>query len=199
MMEKQHSELPATGSLPRLLRGIDDALAAADDRQGERLGTGGIPGIRIGSAEESYYILLSIGTARLAVALEDLAEVGDVPAVTRLPNLPDWLTGITNIRGEIVSVVDLPLFLRWHVEKGARRTRMAVLRHQRTKVALLIDKVLGMHRKTEMSETAEGGPQLLGTEAGILPSGLLVDGQIHYVLDCPELFANKRFVEVRND
>ena len=40
-----------------------------------------------------------------------MAEIDRVPRVTLVPQTPEWLRGVTNRRGEILSVVDLRTYL----------------------------------------------------------------------------------------
>ncbi len=199
MLDLKSDQQPANApSLDRLVREIDVILAEAADPQAARLGSTLFSGMEVGEQGDSY-ILVAIGSGRLAVSLGDVVEVGDLPAVTWLPNLPDWLLGIINVRGEIVSVVNLPLFLAWPIETPVRRVRMIILRHQGVKVALQIENVLGMYRKTGQSETLPGGPLLLGKNDAVLPYALTIDSQVYYVLDCQALMASNQFKALRHD
>jgi purine-binding chemotaxis protein CheW len=180
-----------------LIGKIDQAINAAADPQAAKLGSALFAGLRQAEQGRSY-ILVSIGTARLAILLEDVVEVGDLPMLTRLPNVPPWLRGIVNVRGEIVSVVDLPRFLEWRVDSTAQRKRMVIIQQRSVKTALSIDAVLGMHRRTDQTEMITGSPPLLGQDGSLLPSALVLDGQPYYLLDCQALFTSKRFVDVRH-
>lgn len=185
-------------SLDRLVREIDDILLDAADPQAARLGSSLLAGMERREKGDSY-ILAAIGSGRLAVSQEDVVEVGDLPAVTWLPNLPDWVLGIINVRGEIVSVVDLPRFLAWPVASSPRCSRMIILQHRDVKAAVQVENVLGMYRQTEQSEMVPGGPRLLGKQVEALPHGLMIDEQLYYVLDCRAVMTCERFTEVRRD
>lgn len=56
-------------------------------------------------------VAFMLGDARYLIPLDHVAEVEALPIVTRLPHLPGWLLGVCNLRGNIVSVVDLARFL----------------------------------------------------------------------------------------
>lgn len=62
------------------------------------------------AAGEKFLVFL-VGEEFYAVASKAVAEVGALACVTRLPNAPAWLLGITNLRGEIVPVVNSPAVL----------------------------------------------------------------------------------------
>jgi purine-binding chemotaxis protein CheW len=52
-------------------------------------------------------LLLAVGADRYGVALEQVRVVLEAPGVTRLPDGPPAVLGVTNVRGEVVPVVDL--------------------------------------------------------------------------------------------
>ena len=56
------------------------------------------------------HICIELGGKQIAIPLSSVLEAGEHLPVQPLPLLPVWVTGIANIRGEIVSVVNLNLF-----------------------------------------------------------------------------------------
>lgn len=56
-------------------------------------------------------VVVRLGEGRFAAALDAVAEVGRVPAVTRIPGAPAWLAGVANWRGRLLPVLDLRLLL----------------------------------------------------------------------------------------
>jgi len=183
-------------ALDQLVRELDESLLGARDNLAARLGFAALAGIS-DSEQREKFILFSIGNKRLAAPIANVAEVGDLPPVTELPNLPGWVLGIINVRSEIVSVVDLVRFLDWDVGSTIRGTRSIILRERRVKVALKIDRVLGTYNRTDKSKVVEGRPSSARKDNDLLPECLMIGGQPHYVLDCNALLANERFVEAR--
>ena len=55
----------------------------------------------------SRYVLFDLGETRYAAPIEGVSETGDVPRSTAVPNVPSWIRGVTNLRGEILALVDL--------------------------------------------------------------------------------------------
>lgn len=53
------------------------------------------------------FIVFVLDDELFAVSSKQVAEVAQPLAVTLLPNAPEWLLGIANLRGEIISVADL--------------------------------------------------------------------------------------------
>ena len=51
--------------------------------------------------------VLTLGGEPFAVDLRHVSEVFEVESVTVVPGMPSLLTGVTNLRGTVVSLVDL--------------------------------------------------------------------------------------------
>ena len=63
------------------------------------------------AAGHTRALLCTVGDATLAVPIASLRGVEPFAAVSRLPHLPPWVVGVTNVRGTVVGVVDLARFL----------------------------------------------------------------------------------------
>ena len=119
---------------------------------------------------DSDAIVVRLGDGRFAVALGQVAEVGRVPVVTRVPGLPSWVAGVVNWRGRVLAALDLREML------GAERTlladaaRFVVLTVGELSVGLLVDAVEGM---TVMGEGIAPVPAALPAAAAGLVCGQL--------------------------
>jgi chemotaxis signal transduction protein len=115
-------------------------------------------------------IVMRVGAGRFAVDLALVAEVGRVPAITRIPGVPGWLAGLANWRGRILPVLDLRPLLGGEAAARPVSARIVVLAAEGTNVGLLVDLVDG---------TTTLGPELAPFPA-VLPGTAadLVLGQV---------------------
>ena len=93
---------------------------------------------------ESQYIKFLLSDVSLAVSITSALEIGRLPDVTPLPNLPGWILGISNVRGEIVSIVDPKGFFGWPQQKKIKDPHFIILHDNETKVGFLVDKIEGI-------------------------------------------------------
>ncbi len=63
----------------------------------------------IQSGDPRLYVTFQLGEEMFALEIETVREVLDFPAVTKVPQTPDFLRGVINLRGNVVPVVDLRL------------------------------------------------------------------------------------------
>lgn len=55
---------------------------------------------------------IMLANTRILLPTEIICEVSSDLPVCRLPNSPEWLCGMTNLRGNIVPIIDLVLLLK---------------------------------------------------------------------------------------
>ena len=53
------------------------------------------------------YLVVEVGGQRIAWDLTCIREIVTARAVTRLPGTPEWVLGLLNLRGTVLTVVDL--------------------------------------------------------------------------------------------
>lgn len=88
------------------------------------------------------YVVFALAEEFYAVHSNLVAEVlGPLP-VTALPGVPEWLLGVANLRGEIISIVDLQKF--WQKNPAAvtpQKNKLIVLRSAKdnTKIGFVVD------------------------------------------------------------
>lgn len=89
------------------------------------------------------YLVFYLTDEIFAVSARQVSEVVQMPAVTPLPNFPDWLLGIVNLRGEIITVADLSKFWKKKAVHPSSKTKIVVLRGETSKasIAVIADKL----------------------------------------------------------
>jgi len=73
------------------------------------------------------YLVFLLGEELYAVASKTVAEATASLVVTKLPNAPEWLLGVTNLRNEIISVINLPAILQKDDSAAVLKPKFIVL------------------------------------------------------------------------
>lgn len=93
------------------------------------------------------HIVFEMAGTHYAVPIENVREVLRPNRPTRVPGTPEWLPGVTNIRGDIVSVVDLPRFLGVaDQDKESRGLLIAQTSDGQITVGLLVNEIVGIRQ-----------------------------------------------------
>lgn len=74
------------------------------------------------------FVVFILDDDLFAVSALQVAEVSHLPEVTPLPNTPEWLLGIANLRGEIISVINLQNRANEEKPSFSAKTKLIVLR-----------------------------------------------------------------------
>lgn len=96
-------------------------------------------------------IVVRLGTGKFAVDLASVAEVGRAPAVTRVPGLPAWMSGVANWRGRILPVLDLRPLLGADAAVLDAQGRLLVLTDGGIAVGMIVDAVDGTTALTDIA------------------------------------------------
>jgi chemotaxis signal transduction protein len=96
--------------------------------------------------DEVQIMVFRLSKLRYAVEIDHIREVVRDPAVTRIPGLPDWVLGVTNLHGDIMSVVDLGRFLGIEATAPVSRRSMIVTRAADQQIGLIVDEIDVIYR-----------------------------------------------------
>lgn len=96
------------------------------------------------SVAGEQYLVLSLADCELAVRAELVQGVERLGEITSVPNVVPWVRGVVNLRGSIVSVVDLRMFLDLEQPSYTPRTRLLSLQYKEMLICLVVDGVSEM-------------------------------------------------------
>ncbi len=97
------------------------------------------------SADVKQHVIFTLADTEYAVPIGNVIEITQPPMTTTVPNVPHWVIGVTNLRGDILSVVDLRGFLgldHTHIT-SANRMLVALINQggETLSIGLVVDKV----------------------------------------------------------
>jgi twitching motility protein PilI len=78
------------------------------------------------------------------VPLDELAEMLEIPAYTRLPGVHSWVKGVANVRGRLLPLFDLAAFYSGSLSGHKKHQRLLVIDDSLIYAGLWVDRVFGM-------------------------------------------------------
>lgn len=128
---------------------------------------------------------------RYAVASSFVREVWPLKELTRLPGAPAFVAGIiNNVRGQIVSVVDLKKFFDLPEKGLPDLNKVIILSNGEMEFGLLVDVVAGV-RRVSLQEIQPSLPTLTGLRQEYLRG---ITSQRLVILDVAKILADPRVV-----
>ncbi|OHD63441.1 MAG: hypothetical protein A2176_01985 [Spirochaetes bacterium RBG_13_51_14] len=82
-------------------------------------------------------------------------EILRYPEITRLPNAPDFIKGVINLRGNVIPVVDVRIRFGFPKAKITELTRIIVIETNDKLVGLMVDNV---HQVVRMAQNSVDPP-----------------------------------------
>ncbi|MGA9529110.1 MAG: chemotaxis protein CheW [Terriglobales bacterium] len=88
---------------------------------------------------ERHVVGFSLGRQTFGIPVTTLHEIVRVPEITAVPDAPQYLEGVINLRGKIVSVVDLRKRFKMPVTPLDRHSRILVVEHRGRLTGMIVD------------------------------------------------------------
>lgn len=115
-------------------------------------------------SSELQLVTFMLGGEEYAVDILSVQEIIRMTEITSIPNAPEFIDGIINLRGVVIPVLDLRM--RFSMEKVAAtgQSRIIVVRAHGLVVGLVVDKVMEVLRLR--SDIIDSAPGIVTGKAG---------------------------------
>lgn len=154
-------------------------------------------GLPVGEKIEEDWIGIgfSLFGKRLISKMDDVSEIMPPPSTIRIPGVKDWVKGLANIRGILMPILDMNLFLKGKATISAKENRVLVINKDDVVAGLLVEEVFGLRhlkpesrRSNQHSATGSLEPYL---------DGVFSDDQVKWdVFNIEKLIKHEPFLRV---
>ena len=93
------------------------------------------------AAEVHRYLEFNLGDERFAIPLLSVKEVIAVPETTKVPFTPDYFLGVMNLRGQVLSVIDLRRRLGITPNEASSETAVIITDLGFTHLGVVVDSI----------------------------------------------------------
>jgi purine-binding chemotaxis protein CheW len=140
------------------------------------------------AAYPSRVCLITLSGGLFALDLRSVREVFPVESITPVPGMPSVLSGVTNLRGVVVPLVDVRSLLGLSTA-GAPQKIGVVIRHGANQVGVLVDQVPEI--RTVQQDQFLPAPMTGETDAQSFVSTILrIEDRMGGLLEVPTLLAH---------
>jgi twitching motility protein PilI len=96
-----------------------------------------------GQSEEWSGVTFVLLGQRLACNINRISEILPCPPSTPVPGAKSWIVGLANVRGELLTVVDLAWYLSGERSAVSSSSRLLTASLNKAPIGLLVDEVSG--------------------------------------------------------
>lgn len=131
---------------------------------------------------KGMFVVCGVGDLTLGVGLDRVQEINRLVDATQVPRAPEQVRGLVNLRGSLVTVLDLGMILHGVPIANGGDARTVIVEYGDERVGLLVDRVGDVVDCTE--QALEPLPKHIGSQHGKWFNGLVqMERELLLVLD----------------
>jgi twitching motility protein PilI len=146
-----------------------------------------------GPADEWNGVVFGVGGFRMTCHIDRIGEILPCPPSTPVPGAKSWIIGLANVRGELVTVVDLVGFLSGTPARPGSSNRLLSASLNKAPVGLLVDEVFGQRHFLD----SDAMPAELDEDSplrGVVTRKHVLGPETWFELDLDRLFTSPEFL-----
>ena len=142
------------------------------------------------SREELQMLTFSLDNVSYGVNVHQVREVKNFEGVTPVPYAPNYVKGVTNLRGEVIPVIDLRKRFGASEKKDGEDAGIMVIVQDKHPIGVMVDSV--MEVLTLSKKDIEASPESLTTQqSGAVLGVAKHDKDLIIMLDLMKIVANE--------
>lgn len=88
---------------------------------------------------ENKYVLFKLDNEDYGLNIDDVLSIEKIQSCTRVPNAPEYVVGVINLRGEVIPILDLRRKLNLEPKPGDQNSRIIITSSNDIVVGLIVD------------------------------------------------------------
>lgn len=141
------------------------------------------------NSPKGKYLIFSMGEESYGMDIRYITEIIGIQSIIEVPDMPQYIRGITNLRGKIIPVMDA----RYRFKKPQReyddRTCIIVIETNETAIGLIVDSVSEVLTMSEKDIAPPPEINKRGRRNFVNGIGKTGDGVI-LIIDCKKLLSD---------
>ena len=134
------------------------------------------------------YLIFSMGSELYGMEIRYITEIIGIQPITEVPEMPEYVRGITNLRGKIIPVMDARLRFKKAVREYDDRTCIIVIDTNDISIGLIVDSVAEV--LTMQDEDIAPPPDINKGGHKYIKGVGKAGGSVKLLLDCQKLLTD---------
>jgi len=143
------------------------------------------------------FVVFELNKEEYGIVVTSAREVIKVVDITPVPNSPDYVSGVINLRGEIILILDLEKKLNMKADSKEGKGKIIVFDAGEKPVGILADAVIGVMDIPE--KNIKDPPEPIVNKVGLkyLQGVGIMGKRLIILLDLQNMFANNELEEIQ--
>lgn len=145
--------------------------------------------------QHGRYLTFNLGEEVFGLEIRYVTEIIGMQPITKIPEVPDYIKGIINLRGKIIPVIDMRLKFGKESIDYDDRTCIVVIDTQEMVVGLIVDKVSEV-MTIDDQDVVPPPSERTGIRNRYIQGIGKIEGNVKLLLDCKKLFDEEEMQEI---
>lgn len=149
--------------------------------------------------QKDKYLIFSIGKQFYGIDIKYVIEIIGIEPITEVPELPDYIRGVINLRGKIIPVMDVRLKFKKEEKEYDDRTCIIVVEIGSICIGLIIDTVVEVASIEGKNISEPPKTSLNRDNANKYIKGIgKVQNEVRLLIDCNKLLEEDEIEELKS-
>ncbi|EGO87764.1 purine-binding chemotaxis protein CheW [Clostridium botulinum C] len=86
-------------------------------------------------------VIFKLGDEQIAVETAKVQGINDMMEITKVPNAPNHIKGLINLRGNVISLLDINLLLNISKKENQEHGNIIILKMEDEQIGITVDQV----------------------------------------------------------
>jgi len=141
-------------------------------------------------------IAFRLNDATMLINMNSVSEVSPQPPVTKLPGVKRWVLGISNVRGEVLAIVDLHELFELGETRTPHLNRVIAIEEGDTRLCMVVDRVIGMRQVGSQDMRDQASEECPAAMKTCVTGSVFIDDQWMDIFDPEKLIKHENFLNV---
>ncbi|HIP58265.1 MAG TPA: chemotaxis protein CheW [Archaeoglobus profundus] len=91
--------------------------------------------------ETIQVIVFTLGNEKYGVEISQVREIIKPTKITRIPNAPDFVEGVINLRGQVTTIINLRKRFGLPSKEVDNNTRIIIVEHENSVIGIMVDSI----------------------------------------------------------
>jgi len=135
--------------------------------------------------QKDKYLIFALGKEYYGIEIQRVTEIIGVQPITEVPELPEYIKGIINLRGKIIPVMDVRIRFKKPFKEYNDRTCVIIIDLEEISIGLIVD---GVAEVAIIPETEIVSPPEMDQNSNRFIKGIgKISTEVKLILDCYQL------------
>ena len=145
---------------------------------------------------ENQLVVFNLANEDYGVDIGAVDGIVKMQAITKVPQAPDFVEGITNMRGEVLPVLDLRKRFGLPLSETSKDTRIVNVEVDGVKVGMVVDAVTEVLRVAE-EEVEPPSPLVTTVDSAFITGIAKVDSRLIILLDLAKVLSTEEQADLK--